>query len=65
MAEDTFDEILGEPLMHDHVVEDISDIVANYLKLDQTTPQKVINGIPTFGEGIKVTAGKKVIYDGS
>lgn len=34
------------------------------LLLDQTTPQEVINGSPEFDEGIKIRAGKKVIFDG-
>ena len=37
---------------------------ARFLKLDQSTPQTVTNGAPIFAEGIKIIAGKKVIYDG-
>ena len=36
-----------------------------YLKLDQTTPQNVINGAPEFNEGVIIKAGKKLILDGS
>jgi hypothetical protein len=33
---------------------------ASYLKLDQTTPQTVINGIPTFQNGIITALGTKI-----
>lgn len=36
-----------------------------FLKIDQTTPQTVVNGSPTFDEGIIVTNGKKIIFDGA
>lgn len=35
-----------------------------YLKLDQTTPQNVINDAPQFDEGIVIKAGKKLYLDG-
>ena len=63
MSDVTVDEILAYPLKHDHVAGDISDAADNFLLLDQTTPQNVINGIPTFDDGIKIKAGRKVIYD--
>jgi len=34
-----------------------------YLKLDQTTPQRVINDAPTFGKGIRIKAGEKLYFD--
>lgn len=49
----------------DDVGEDeLTEAEANllYLKLDQTTPQTVENGQPTF-EGIKIKAGEKLILD--
>jgi len=61
MAEPTYDELLGEILEHDHVAEDISG--DPYLKLDQTTQQTVINGLPIFGEGLIIKAGEKLIFD--
>lgn len=42
-------------------VETIGD--ARYLKLDQTTPQDVDNGTPTFNQGIKIKAGQKLYFD--
>lgn len=36
-----------------------------YLKLDQTTPQDVDNGAPTFNGGIVLKAGQKIIFDGA
>jgi len=33
---------------------------ATYLKLDQSTPQTIINGAPRFNEGINVSTGKKI-----
>lgn len=38
---------------------------ANYLKLDQTTPQSVINDAPHFDGGIILKAGQKLIFDGA
>ena len=35
-----------------------------YLKIDQTTPQTVINGAPIFNEGLVIKAGAKIIFDG-
>lgn len=53
---------------------------ARYLKIDQSNPQTVVNGTPTFNEGITATSTnntavtanknivvantKKVVYDG-
>ena len=34
------------------------------LKLDQVTPQRVINGAPVFSKGIIIVAGEKIIFDG-
>jgi len=34
-----------------------------YLKLDQTTPQTVINDAPYFAEAIKIMKDKKLIFD--
>ena len=42
---------------------DITDNDARYLKLDQTPPQTVSDGLPTFGSGIKIRSGYKLIYD--
>ena len=42
-----------------------------YFKVDQTTPQTVINGTPIFNVGwfsnddVKLIAGKKIIFDGA
>jgi hypothetical protein len=36
-----------------------------YLKLDQTTPQNVINGAPQFDEGIVIKAAKRLYLDGT
>lgn len=44
---------------------------ALFLKLDQTTPQTVINGVPIFNVGLKsngdvtIKAGQKLILDGA
>jgi len=65
MTQDTFDEILGEPFMHDHVVEDISDIATSYLALDQTTPQTVSGGAPIFSGGITTTGNITIDSDTS
>ena len=35
-----------------------------YLKLDQTSPQSVINNAPHFDEGIIIKTGKKLYLDG-
>jgi len=35
-----------------------------YLKLDQSIAQTVINGAPTFNEGLIIPAGKKIYFDG-
>ena len=44
----------------------ISQSQANslYLKLNQSTPQKVDNGSPEFDGGITIKAGQKLILDG-
>jgi hypothetical protein len=34
------------------------------LHLDQTTPQRVINGTPHFDKGLIIRAGEKLIFDG-
>jgi len=34
-----------------------------YLKIDQSTPESITNGAPTFTEGLKISAGKKLIFD--
>jgi len=34
-----------------------AEVDANFLKLDQTTPQTISNGQPIFGQGLKITAG--------
>jgi hypothetical protein len=39
--------------------------MGEYLKLDQTTPQNVINGSPQFDEGLTIKADKRVYLDGS
>jgi len=36
---------------------------ARYLKLDQTTPQDVDNGAPTFNGGIKIKSGQRLTFD--
>ena len=36
-----------------------------YLKLDQTSPQSVINGSPKFQKGLRIKAGEKLILDGA
>lgn len=45
----------------------LATILAAYLKLDQTTPETVTNGAPTFNGGatdaIKITAGKRLVFD--
>lgn len=33
----------------------------DYLKIDQTTPQTVENGAPTFDQGIKVTKDNYIV----
>jgi hypothetical protein len=51
----------------DKIGQSAADVTSNdarYLKLDQTTPQTVINGIPTFNKGIRIKAGEKIIFDG-
>jgi hypothetical protein len=37
-----------------------AEVDAAFLKLDQTTPQSVINGQPTFDQGLKITAGQDI-----
>jgi hypothetical protein len=51
----------------DKIGQSAADVTSNdarYLKLDQTTPQTVINGMPTFNKGIRIKAGEKIIFDG-
>ena len=44
---------------------------ARYLKLDQTTPQTVISGMPTFDAGIRsngyiiLKSGQRLVFDGT
>lgn len=60
-----FDKILGE------YREDDAPSTGVYLKIDQSTPQTVINGRPIFNAGtmnnddVKIIAGKKLIFDGA
>jgi hypothetical protein len=57
---------LGKPF--DMVGQTTADIAANdllYLKLDQTTPQTVINDAPHFDKGIVIKSGEKLIFDGA
>lgn len=35
-----------------------------YLKLDQSTPQTVDNGMPHFNKGLIIKSGEKLIFDG-
>ena len=55
-----YDKILGEYR---------EDDATRALKLDQTTPETVINGAPIFDEGIisngpiKLLSGQKLIFD--
>jgi hypothetical protein len=65
MSEPTVDEILGKVLMHDHVAADISDADTAFLKLDQTTPQEIINGAPIFSKGLIIKAGERIYFDGN
>jgi hypothetical protein len=58
------DFLLGEEVMHEHGVDDISDIGTNFLKLDQTTPQQIINGAPIFTQGLVIKAGERIYFDG-
>jgi len=46
--------------------EDSKDLKLSnlYLKIDQTTPQNVINDAPQFDEGIIIKANKRVYLDG-
>ena len=36
---------------------------ARYLKLNQSTPQEVINGAPKLKEGLEITSGKRLYLD--
>lgn len=44
----------------DEVGADPEDV----LKIDQTTPQRIINGTPTFANGLIIKEGQKLIFDG-
>jgi len=37
---------------------------ARYLKLDQTTPQTVVNGAPQFNKGVTIKENEWVYLDG-
>lgn len=41
-----------------------NDLEGKGLKLDQTTPETVVNGAPTFDQGIIIKAGAKLVFDG-
>ena len=41
-----------------------ADEAEAYLKLDQTTPQTVINGAPQFDEGLTIKKDKFLRFDG-
>ncbi|MFA5133089.1 MAG: hypothetical protein WC444_07220 [Candidatus Paceibacterota bacterium] len=43
---------------------DPTGIDGRYLKLDQTTPEKVINGSPQFDEGLTIKNTKRIYLDG-
>jgi len=64
MANPTFDEIQGKVLMHDHDADDISDASGEFLLLDQTTQQTVINNPPIFNKGLIIKAGERIYFDG-
>lgn len=52
----------------DVIGQSASDIVSDgllYLKLDQTTPQTVLNDAPNFSKGIIIKTGEKLIFDGA
>lgn len=35
-----------------------------YFKLDQTTPQEIINGRPIFTQGLVIKEGERIYFDG-
>jgi hypothetical protein len=37
----------------------------SFLKLDQSTPQTIINGAPRFSNGLVIKSGQKLIFDGA
>ena len=39
-------------------------LLTAYLKLDQTTPQDVDNGAPTFNGGVILKSGQRLVFDG-
>ena len=43
--------------------DELATYDARYLKLSQSTPQRVINDAPHFDGGIKIKAGQKLIFD--
>ena len=53
--------ILGDILDQ---IELINYLSGNYLKLDQTIPQTVINGAPQFNVGIVIKENQWVYLDG-
>ena len=51
----------------DKIGQTASDIISNdgrYLKLDQSTPQTVINGAPVFARGLILVSGQRLVFDG-
>lgn len=50
------------------IVQTDAEIAVNdgrYLKLDQTTPQDVINDAPHFQKGLVIKSGEKLVFDGA
>ena len=43
---------------------EIDALLVTFLKLDQSTPQTVVNGKPTFNEGLVIPASMKIYFDG-
>lgn len=46
------------------LVSSVTDLDGRYLKLDQTTDQHVINGLPQFDNGITIKKDQRVYLDG-
>jgi len=42
----------------------IGDITGNFVLLDQTNPQTIENGTPTFNKGLIIKTGEKIYFDG-
>ena len=53
----TLDIVLG----HTNLINLLDD---DYLKLDQSVQQRVINGAPHFDKGLIIKDGEKLIFDG-